>query len=91
MGADGKLLYFSQRTEGWNYNAQLPQYQIGTYDMDDADVAVITSKYGSAFAPTLSPDGKYMVYGTRFEDETGLIIRDLKSGDERWVGVSCST
>ena len=85
MGADGKLLYFSQRSGAWNYNAQLPQYQIGTYDMEDADVAVITSKYGSAFTPTLSPDGKYMVYGTRFEAETGLVIRDLKSGDERWL------
>ncbi|MGB3152426.1 MAG: amidohydrolase family protein [Maribacter sp.] len=85
MGTDGKLLYFSQRTSAWNYNAQLPQYQIGTYDMDDGDVAVITSKYGSAFTPTLSPDGKYLVYGTRFEAETGLVIRDLKSGQERWL------
>ena len=85
FGADGKLLYFSQRKNAWNYNAQLPQYQIGTYDMEDGDMAVITSKYGSAFTPTLSPDGKWLVYGTRFEAETGLIIRDLRTGDERWL------
>lgn len=85
FSADGKLLYFSQRKNSWNYNAQLPQYQIGTYDMEDGDMAVITSRYGSAFTPTLSPDGNWMVYGTRFEEETGLILRNLKTGKERWL------
>ncbi|WP_047415887.1 amidohydrolase family protein [Cellulophaga sp. Hel_I_12] len=85
FSADGKLLYFSQREGSWNYNAQLPQYQIGTYDMEDADMAVITSRYGSAFTPTPSPDGSWLVYGSRFEDQTGLIIRNLKTGDEKWL------
>ncbi|MDY8134561.1 amidohydrolase family protein [Aquimarina sp. 2201CG5-10] len=85
FSADGKLLYFSQRRGSWNYNAQLPQYQIGTYDMEDSDMAVITSRYGSAFTPTLSDDGNWLVYGTRFEDETGLVLRNLKTGKERWL------
>ncbi|GMN09450.1 amidohydrolase family protein [Croceitalea sp. MTPC9] len=85
FSADGKLLYFSQRRNSWNYNAQLPQYQIGTYDMEDSDMATITSKYGSAFTPTLSPDGNWLVFGTRYEAETGLIIRNLKTGDEDWL------
>lgn len=82
---DGKLLYFSQRRRAWNYNAQLPQYQLGTYDMEDGDMAVISSRYGSAFTPTPSPDGNWLVYGTRFEDETGLVLRNLKTGKERWL------
>ena len=85
FSADGKLLYFSRRNNAWNYNAQLPQYQIGTYDMEDSDMAIITSRYGSAFTPTLSSDGKWLVYGTRFEDETGLVLRDLTSGTEKWL------
>lgn len=85
FGADGKLLYFSQRRNAWNYNAQLPQYQIGTYDMEDGDRAVITSRYGSAFTPTLSKDGNWLVYGTRFEAETGLVLRNLKTGKEDWL------
>jgi len=85
FGADGKLLYFSRRFGSWDYNARLPQYQIGTYDMEDGDLSVITSRYGSAFTPTLSNDGKWMVYGTRFEDETGLVLRNLKTGKERWL------
>jgi Tol biopolymer transport system component len=85
VSPDGKLVYFSQRRGSWNYNAQLPQYQIGTYDLEDGDIAVITSKYGSAFTPTLSPDGQWLVYGTRFEAETGLVLRNLNSGAERWL------
>ncbi len=85
FGADGKLLYFSQRKNAWNYNAQLPQYQIGTYDMEDGDMAVITSRYGSAFTPTLSPNGQWLVYGTRFEAETGLVLQNLKTGEEKWL------
>jgi Tol biopolymer transport system component len=82
---DGKTIYFSRRTGGWNYNAQLPQYQIGSYDMQDATTAVVTSRYGSAFTPVLSPDGKWMVYGSRFETETGLVARNLRTGDEEWL------
>lgn len=85
FSADGKLLYFSKRRGAWNYNAQLPQYQIGTYDMEDGDTATITSRYGSAFTPTLSKDGKWMVYGSRFEAETGLVLRNLETGAESWL------
>ncbi len=53
--------------------------------MEDGATDVITSRYGSAFTPTLSKDGKWLVYGTRFEDQTGLILRDLNTGEESWL------
>ena len=34
ISADGKSVYYSQRNGSWNYNALLPQYQIGVYDRD---------------------------------------------------------
>ena len=82
---DGRYIYFAQRNGAWNYNAQLPQYQIGVYDRENGSRSTVTSRYGSAFSPTLSSDGKWMVYGSRYEDETGLVLRDLASGDERWL------
>jgi Tol biopolymer transport system component len=85
VSADGRYIYYSERTGGWNYNAQLPQYQIGVYDRENGKMRTITSRYGSAFTPTLSRDGKWMVYGTRYENNTGLLIRDLQTGDERWL------
>lgn len=85
FSADGKYLYFSSRFGAWNYNAQLPQYQILSYNRDNGDTETITTRYGSAFTPTLSNDGKWMVYGSRFEDQTGLVLRNLTNGDERWL------
>ncbi|MFY0594487.1 MAG: PD40 domain-containing protein [Roseivirga sp.] len=82
---DGRYIYYSRRNGAWNYNAQLPQYQIATYDRENGQNANITSRYGSAFSPTLSPDGKWMVYGSRYEDQTGLVLRDLSTGDEKWL------
>ncbi|MDB9782180.1 amidohydrolase family protein [Winogradskyella sp.] len=85
FSADDKHIYFSSRTGAWNYNAQLPQYQIMSFDREDADTETITSRYGSAFTPTLSKDGKWMVYGSRFEEHTGLVLRNLNTGEERWL------
>ncbi|MDG1527615.1 MAG: amidohydrolase family protein [Polaribacter sp.] len=85
FGADGRLIYFSSRRGAWNYNAQLPQYQIMTFDRNDGSTETITSKYGSSFTPTLSKDGNWLVFGSRFEDKTGLIIRNLKNGEEKWL------
>lgn len=85
FSADGRFIYYAQRNGAWNYNAQLPQYQLAVYDRDNGQNATITSRYGSAFSPTLSPDGKWLVYGSRYEDETGLVKRDLATGDEEWL------
>ncbi|MBZ5857450.1 amidohydrolase family protein [Flavihumibacter profundi] len=85
VSADGRYIYFSSRFGPWNYNASLPQYQIGIYDRQNAKYNTITSRYGSAFTPVLSKDGKWMVFGTRYEDKTGLVLKNLANGDEKWL------
>ncbi len=85
VSPDGNFVYYSQRFGSWNYNALLPQYEIGVYDRKKGRLNTITSRYGSAFTPTLSPNGQWMVYGSRHEDKTGLIIRNIKSGEEKWL------
>ncbi|WP_082894179.1 DPP IV N-terminal domain-containing protein [Balneola sp. EhC07] len=85
VGHTGRYIYFSQRNGSWNYNAQFPQYQIGRYDRETGERTSVTSRYGSAFTPVLSSDGKWMVYGSRFEDKTGLVLRDMDSGSENWL------
>jgi Tol biopolymer transport system component len=85
VSPDGSKVYFSERFGAWNYNAMLPQYQIGLYDRKNGKLSTITSRYGSAFTPVLSKDGKWMVYSSRYEDKTGLVIRDLANGNEKWL------
>jgi len=85
FSADGRYIWFSQRTGAWQYNARMPQYQLGTYDREDGKREVMTSRYGSAFTPTLSPDGNWLVYGSRFNDQTGLVKRNLSTQEESWL------
>jgi hypothetical protein len=35
--------------------------------------------------PVLSPDGKWLVYATRYKTDTSLRIRNLETGAERWL------
>lgn len=85
FGPDGRYIWYSWRTGAWNYNAQLPQYQLGVYDRDLGTTETKTSRYGSAFAPTLSPDGKWLVYGSRYNTQTGLVKQNLETGEESWL------
>jgi len=85
VSADGRYVYFSRRIGPWSYNADLPQYQVGIYDRENSKISTITSRYGSGFTPVLSKDGQWLVYGSRFEDKTGLVLRNLATGDEKWL------
>ncbi len=85
FGPDDRYIWFARRSGDWDYNAIFPQYQIFYYDRETGEQVTRTSRYGSAVRPTLSPDGKWLAYATRFETETGLRLRDLETGDERWL------
>ncbi len=82
---DGRYIWYAQRNGAWNYNAQLPQYQLAMYDRETGESSAKTARYGSAFTPTLSPDGNWLVYGTRYNTETGLVKQNLKTGEENWL------
>jgi Tol biopolymer transport system component len=85
VAPNGRMVWYAQRNGAWNYNAQLPQYQLGVYDRETGETETLTNRYGSAFTPTLSPDGKWLVYGSRYNDQTGLVLRDLSTAEERWL------
>ncbi|MEL7531041.1 MAG: amidohydrolase family protein [Bacteroidota bacterium] len=85
FGPDARYVWFAQRRGSWQYNAQLPQYQLATYDRETGELSRKTNRYGSAFTPTLSPDGKWLVYGSRYNTQTGLVKQNLETGDESWL------
>jgi len=85
FGPDGRYLWYAQRNGTWNYNAIFPQFQIAVYDRETGAREVRTSRYGSGIRPTLSPDGKWMVYASRFEANTGLVLREMATGEEKWL------
>jgi len=83
--ADGRYLYYAERQGDFSYNAMLPQWLIKRKDRRTGDEDVMIQQPESAFRPLLSPDGQFILYVSRYETETGLRLRDLHTGEDRWV------
>jgi imidazolonepropionase-like amidohydrolase/Tol biopolymer transport system component len=85
FGKDDRYIWYARRLGAWLYNTPLGDYELAVYDRQSGQSANRAQRWGSAFRPTLSSDGRWLVYGSRHIDQTGLRIRDLTSGDERWL------
>ncbi|MDE0898512.1 MAG: amidohydrolase family protein [Longimicrobiales bacterium] len=85
FGPDERYIWHSRRTGTWTYNSPGADYQLWVYDRETGESSSRSGRYGGAFRPTLSPDGQWLVYGSRHVSETGLRIRDMETGDERWL------
>ena len=85
FGKDDRYIWFGQRFGSWEYNAGLPQWTLVTFDRETGRRETRASMLGGGFRPALSPDGRYLVYGSRYEAQTGLRIRDLESASDKWL------
>ncbi len=81
----GRYLYYAKKRGGFGYNIVYPQWQIARRDLREQREDVLTQAFGSAIRPVISANGDFLVYGTRYEQQTGLRIRDLRSGEDRWL------
>ncbi|MEK7403292.1 MAG: amidohydrolase family protein [Gemmatimonadota bacterium] len=82
---DGRKVWYAARFGDWQYNALFPQYQLYVYDRELNTSTLMSVRYGSGFRPAISPDGKWLVYGTREDTETGLRKRNMETGEEAWL------
>lgn len=83
---DGRYIYANARVGQSQYNQMLgTAWQIVVYDRQTGRIYSRTQNAGAGLRPAVSPDGKSLAYGSRKMAITGLKIRDLSSGDERWL------
>ncbi|HXE56705.1 MAG TPA: amidohydrolase family protein [Gemmatimonadales bacterium] len=82
---DGHHIYFATRPGRYQYGASTRDglWQVRRYDRRTGEVTPLTSGYGGAFRPAVSPDGKRLAFGRRINGRTALWLRDLESGAER--------
>lgn len=85
VSPDGRYIWYAGRSGDWQYNAIFPQYQLYRYDREDGSATRFTARYGSGFRPAISPDGQWLVYGTREDTDTGLRKRNFVTGEESWL------
>jgi len=82
---DGRYLYYAERKRDFSYNSMFPLWQIKRKDRKTGDEDTLIEQPRSAMRPLLSPDGKFLLYVTRHETETGLRLRNLETGEDHWV------
>src|SRR5688572_22667701 len=73
--ADGRYIWFQSGT------------QAARYDRNRGTISSRTNLPGGVLRPIVSKDGKRLVYFTRFEAQSALVVRDLDTGSERWVAM----
>ncbi|MBA2301605.1 MAG: amidohydrolase family protein, partial [Acidobacteria bacterium] len=81
VSPDGRYLFVGQAGTGTG----LARWQVARFDMRSGEADVITQAEGGGLRPLVSPDGKRVVYATRYETKTGLRVRNLETGGDRWL------
>nr|WP_255699257.1 amidohydrolase family protein [Luteimonas sp. Y-2-2-4F] len=91
--ADGRWLYYARR-DGGQDGAKLDTWSIVRRDLASGEETVVVPEpgvpgrrpfAGTFFRPLPSRDGRWLAYGARWEGRTGLRLRDLRSGADRWL------
>ncbi len=82
---EGRHIWYAAAFGDWSYNATFPIYQLYRHDRETGATTPMTNRYGSGIRPAISPDGRWLVYGTRYNADTGLRKRDLETGEESWL------
>ena len=91
--ADGRYLYYASKT-GSTEPGVLPEWNIRRRDLTTGKEETLVSAprsprpdlvIGTMFRPMVSPDGRLLVYGSRFRGRAGLRLLDLESGEDRWL------
>ncbi|MEX6634537.1 amidohydrolase family protein [Hyphococcus lacteus] len=82
---DGTSLYFASLDTATATLYSIPAWKIVRHNLRTKQTDSVVTSLTGAFRPRLSPNGKWLAYGTRFDGQTGLRLRDLHSGEDRWL------
>ena len=86
FGKDPRYVWFTERTAaGSVYNQMEFRWQLGIYDRQTGENYRQSDELGAGMRPVVSPDGRWLVYATRWDAQTGLRLRNLESGDDSWL------
>ena len=86
IAADMRYIYFAKKIGAqFSGGGRILPWQIIRRNLTTGEEDEITSLSSGAFRPAISPDGKTLVYATRYDAGTALRVRDLSTGAEKWL------
>jgi imidazolonepropionase-like amidohydrolase/Tol biopolymer transport system component len=66
---------------------EIGPWQLAQLDRESGRVLIKTHEHEGAFRPVPSPDGRWLVYATRWDSREALKLIDLSTEQERWLAM----
>jgi Tol biopolymer transport system component/imidazolonepropionase-like amidohydrolase len=83
---DMHYIYFAKKIGAqFSGGGRILPWQLIRRNLVNGEEDEVTSLSSGAFRPALSPDGKTLVYATRYDAGTALRVRDMATGAEKWL------
>ena len=82
---DGRYLYFATKVGTTWSEKPFPHWSIVRHDLATGKDEPLIASQGGAMRPALSHDGRFLAYASRQGEQTGLRLRDLATGADRWL------
>ena len=76
---------FDPHTQNRSSARVVGPYQIALLDRETGRLHMRTHEHEGAFRPLASPDGKWLMYSTRYDARQALKLLDLSTGEDRWL------
>lgn len=85
ISPDGKYAYYAtKRGHTWTEN-DLPDWHIARRDLAAGTDEKVVDSAGGAMRPAVSHDGRYLAYASRWQQQTGIRLRNLITGEDKWI------
>ncbi len=85
VSADGRYLYTAAKSSGPATRYITPTWHIARRDMTSGYTQQVVTASVAVFKPQLDPGGRFLSYAMRMDGETGVRLRDLVNGKDRWL------
>ena len=82
---EGRSLYFTAAAPRQHDSNSGPSAALMKVDITSGRVNSVSYRSEPSFKPQLSRDGRWLAYGALRSGKTGLRLRNLETGDERWL------
>ena len=83
--ADNSEIFFAAATPRHHGDTNGPRAAIMKINLQSGAASQVTDYKAPAFKPILSSDGNWLAFAALHNNNTGLRLRNLETGEERWL------